>query len=289
MRGATRGDGERGEDVTQNLRTIDAVPLRVRIDDGEASATRCSRCAARCTSPSPGSRASTRRRSRRGRRRRRTHGTRRPGRCASSTRRVTAARPLSLWVYGFGAREGDVPGEPVGDAQSGSASTASGRTRTPSGSRRSRRSPRRVARGRSAAADLDYEIDGIVIKVDDLDQQRRLGALHGRPRWARAFKWAPTTAVTTLRKIHIRVGRTGALNPWAELEPVHVGGVTVSNATLHNEEDINRKDIREGDLVDRPARGRRDPAGRRARRASIAPARSGSGCRSAARSAASRS
>ena len=88
-----------------------------------------------------------------------------------------------------------------------------------------------------------------MIKVDDLDQQRRLGALHGRPRWARAFKWAPTTAVTTLRKIHIRVGRTGALNPWAELEPVHVGGVTVSNATLHNEEDINRKDIREGDLV----------------------------------------
>ena len=88
-----------------------------------------------------------------------------------------------------------------------------------------------------------------MIKVDDLDQQRRLGALHERPRWARAFKWAPSTAVTTLRKIHIRVGRTGALNPWAELEPVHVGGVTVSTATLHNEEDINRKDIREGDLV----------------------------------------
>jgi DNA ligase (NAD+) len=88
-----------------------------------------------------------------------------------------------------------------------------------------------------------------VIKVDDLDQQRRLGALHERPRWARAFKWAPMTATTTLRKIHIRVGRTGALNPWAELEPVAVGGVTVSTATLHNEEDINRKDIREGDLV----------------------------------------
>jgi DNA ligase (NAD+) len=98
-------------------------------------------------------------------------------------------------------------------------------------------------------ADLDYEIDGVVIKVDDLDQQRRIGALHGRPRWARAYKWAPSTAITKLNKIHIRVGRTGALNPWAELEPVHVGGVTVSNATLHNEEDINRKDIREGDLV----------------------------------------
>jgi DNA ligase (NAD+) len=73
--------------------------------------------------------------------------------------------------------------------------------------------------------------------------------LHGRPRWARAFKWAPMTAQTTLEKIHIRVGRTGALNPWAQLAPVQVGGVTVSSATLHNEDDINRKDIREGDTV----------------------------------------
>src|SRR6266516_2869983 len=98
-------------------------------------------------------------------------------------------------------------------------------------------------------AELDYEIDGIVIKVDALDQQRRLGSLHGRPRWARAFKWAPMTAQTKLEKIHIRVGRTGALNPWAQLAPVEVSGVTVTSATLHNEEDINRKNIREGDTV----------------------------------------
>src|SRR5947208_10649917 len=97
--------------------------------------------------------------------------------------------------------------------------------------------------------ELDYEIDGVVIKVDSLDQQRRLGALHSRPRWARAFKWAPMTAVTRLHEIRIRVGRTGALNPWAVLEPVEVGGVTVSRATLHNEEDINRKQIRAGDDV----------------------------------------
>ena len=111
-----------------------------------------------------------------------------------------------------------------------------------------------------------------MIKVDSFDQQRRLGALHERPRWARAFKWAPSTAVTTLERIHIRVGRTGALNPWAELEPVQVGGVTVSDATLHNEEDINRKDIREGDLVIVQRAGRRDPPGRRAGRASTGPA-----------------
>ena len=98
-------------------------------------------------------------------------------------------------------------------------------------------------------AELDYEIDGIVIKLDSLPQQRELAALHGRPRWARAFKWAPMTAQTKLLKIHVRVGRTGALNPWAWLEPVEVGGVTVSRATLHNEEDINRKEIRAGDDV----------------------------------------
>ena len=97
--------------------------------------------------------------------------------------------------------------------------------------------------------ELDYEIDGIVIKVDAYDQQERLGALHERPRWARAFKWAPMTATTRLNEIRIRVGRTGNLNPWAVLEPVEVGGVTISRATLHNEEDINRKDIREGDDV----------------------------------------
>jgi DNA ligase (NAD+) len=97
--------------------------------------------------------------------------------------------------------------------------------------------------------ELDYEIDGIVIKVDDYTQQQRLGALHSRPRWARAYKWAPMTATTRLEKIMIRVGRTGALNPWAILQPVEVGGVTISRATLHNEEDINRKEIREGDDV----------------------------------------
>ena len=127
-----------------------------------------------------------------------------------------------------------------------------------------------------------------MIKVDSLDQQRRLGALHARPRWARAFKWAPMTAETTLEQIMIRVGRTGALNPWAMLEPVEVGGVTVSRATLHNEEDINRKEIREGDHVIVQRAGDVipqivGPAG------AHRPGRSSSGCRRTARCAASRS
>ena len=111
-----------------------------------------------------------------------------------------------------------------------------------------------------------------MVKVSSFDQQRRLGTVARDPRWAIAFKFAPTTAVTKLEHIGINVGRTGALNPYAVLEPVEVGGVTVSLATLHNEEDINRKDIREGDTVIVQRAGRRDPAGRRA-----APERTASG------------
>jgi DNA ligase (NAD+) len=244
LRGATRGDGTRGEDVTQNLRTVDAVPLRVLGDDpppllevrgeiyfpltGFARFNDAQVAAGKKPAPNPRNAAA--------------------GSLRQLDPSITRTRPLSLWVYGFGAREGDFP----------STQWEMLEWLREHGFRTNPHAERLEAIEEVAEAcrawearrgDLDYEIDGIVIKVDDLDQQRRLGALHERPRWARAYKWAPTAAVTTLRKIHIRVGRTGALNPWAELEPVHVGGVTVSNATLHNEEDINRKDIREGDLV----------------------------------------
>jgi DNA ligase (NAD+) len=97
--------------------------------------------------------------------------------------------------------------------------------------------------------DLDYEIDGVVVKINDYDVQRSLGVVGREPRWSIAFKFAPTTAVTKLVEIGVNVGRTGNLIPFAVLEPVHVGGVTVSKATLHNEEDLARKDIREGDQV----------------------------------------
>lgn len=97
--------------------------------------------------------------------------------------------------------------------------------------------------------DLPFEIDGLVIKVDDLDQQKRLGATSKSPRWAIAYKYAAEQARTRLLAIKVQVGRTGVLTPVAELEPVFLAGTTVSRATLHNEEDIARKDIREGDLV----------------------------------------
>ena len=96
---------------------------------------------------------------------------------------------------------------------------------------------------------LDFEIDGVVIKVSDFELQRRLGAVGRDPRWAVAWKFPPTTAKTRLIAVHWNVGKFGDLHPFAELEPVHVGGVTVRMATLHNEEDLARKDLREGDEV----------------------------------------
>jgi DNA ligase (NAD+) len=161
---------------------------------------------------------------------------------------ITASRPLSLWIYGVGVREGveaDTQWETLQWLREHGFRTNPHAERLDS----IEEVARRCADWETARIDLDYEIDGIVIKVDSLEQQAELGALHSKPRWARAYKWAPMTTTTRLNKIAIRVGRTGALNPWAMLEPVEVGGVTVSRATLHNEEDINRKDIREGDDV----------------------------------------
>jgi DNA ligase (NAD+) len=244
VRGATRGDGSRGEDVTVNLRTIDAIPLSMLGGD----APPVLEVRGEVYMPLSGFRAFNEEMTAQG-----LKTAPNPRNFAAGSLRqldpsITASRPLSIWVYGSGYREGvefethmealewlrrhgfrtNPHVERVGSIEEVAELCAAWETRR---------------------KELDYEIDGVVVKVDSLDQQRRLGALHERPRWARAFKWAPMTAQTKLVRIHIRVGRTGALNPWAQLDPVEVGGVTVATATLHNEEDINRKDIREGDTV----------------------------------------
>jgi DNA ligase (NAD+) len=244
VRGATRGDGERGEDVTANLRTIEAIPLRmlgdapparvevrgeiyfplegfVRFNEAQLAAGK---------KPAPNARNAA------------------AGSLRQLNPAVTAERPLSIFVYGIGVLEGV---ELASQWEALDWLRAHGYRTNPDAQRLE--TIDEVADACIAweerRADLGYEIDGIVIKVDSFDQQRRLGTLHGRPRFARAFKWAPTSAVTRLKAIHVRVGRTGVLNPLAELEAVHVGGVTVTSATLHNEDDIRRKDIRVGDLV----------------------------------------
>ncbi len=245
VRGATRGDGARGEDVTANLKTIGAIPLQLHGDGapppllevrGEVylPITAFRRlnehlvAEGRKVAPNPRNAAA--------------------GSLRQLDPRITASRSLSIWVYGLGHREGlelDTQTDLLLWLREHGFRT------NPFAERHETiESAARVsAEWEHRRIDLDYEIDGIVIKVDSLEQQVRLGALHERPRWARAYKWAPMTAQTRLMRIHIRVGRTGNLNPWARLEPVEVGGVTVQQATLHNEEDINRKDIREGDTV----------------------------------------
>jgi DNA ligase (NAD+) len=244
VRGATRGDGEIGEDVTINLRTIQAIPLRMLGD----AVPDLIEVRGEVYMPLSGFRALNERLVAEGKK-----PTPNPRNAAAGSLRqkdssITAARPLSFWAYGIGLHEGahlashwqtlqwlkehGFPINPFAQRLESIEDVA-----------------KQCAAWERRRTELDYEIDGIVIKVDDYEQQRRLGALHQRPRWARAFKWAPMTATTRLTKIMVRVGRTGALNPWALMEPVEVGGVVVSRATLHNEEDINRKDIREGDDV----------------------------------------
>jgi DNA ligase (NAD+) len=245
VQGATRGDGVQGEDVTPNLRTIGAIPLQM-VGDGAPAQLEVR---GEVYMPLSGFRAANERLVAEGKATWPNPRNAAAGSLRQKDPSITASRPLSIWVYGTGHREG---------LERLVTHWETLQWLREHGFRTNPYAERLESIEAVAAAcrewelrrtELDYEIDGIVIKVDSFDQQRRLGSLHERPRWARAFKWAPMTAVTRLNEIKIRVGRTGALNPWALLEPVEVGGVTISRATLHNEEDINRKDIRVGDDV----------------------------------------
>jgi DNA ligase (NAD+) len=243
-RGATRGDGYQGEDVTVNLRTIPSVPLKMR-GNGHPNVAEVR---GEVYMPISGFRELNERVAELGQKLAPNPRNAAAGSLRQKDSSITASRPLAVWIYSLGAVDGlDL----ATHSETLDWLRDHGFRVNPFAERHeSIEAVAEVCRvWETKRIELDYEIDGIVVKVDSFDQQQRLGALHGRPRWARAYKWAPMTAQTRLNKIHIRVGRTGALNPWAALEPVQVGGVTVSTATLHNEEDINRKDIREGDDV----------------------------------------
>lgn len=243
-RGATRGDGQIGEDVTHNLRTIGAIPLRIdgagvppllevrgevymSLSDFQALNERRAE-AGQSTFMNPRNAAA--------------------GTVRQLDPRLAAQRPLSFWAYGIGAVDGLAfashhdalgwlkdHGFPVNDdiVRLTSEDAVVGRCEA------------WLAR----RGELDFEIDGVVVKVDDVEQQRRLGSVGRDPRWAIAWKFPPTTAVTHLHDIMWNVGKFGDLHPFAALEPVAVGGVTVKLATLHNEEDLARKDLRVGDDV----------------------------------------
>src|SRR5918994_4063931 len=242
VRGATRGNGEVGEDVTHNLRTIGSIPLR--FDD----APPVIEVRGEVYMSLPDFAALNERRAAAG-----LSTFMNPRNSAAGTIRqldpkLAAERPLSMWCYGIGATEG-ISFTSHWDALQWLKEHG---FRVNDDVKRLTTEDEVVARceaWRERRGDLDFEIDGVVVKVDDLELQRRLGAVGRDPRWAVAWKFPPTTARTLLHSVQWNVGKFGDLHPFAVLEPVGVGGGTVKLATLHNEEDLARKDIRSGDEV----------------------------------------
>ncbi len=245
VQGATRGDGETGEDITHNLRTIKALPMKLRGDRpppvlevrGEVfmplagferfNAAAIARGEKSFVNPRNAAAGSLR----------------------QLDPKMTAARPLDVFIYGLGMVEGG--GLPAHHSEILQALRQWGFKICPQS---------RVVEGADGCLDyfremgtlrakLPYQIDGVVYKVDDIELQKRLGFVSRAPRWAVAHKFPAEEALTTVRGIEFQVGRTGALTPVARLEPAFVGGVTVSNATLHNMDELTRKDVRVGDTV----------------------------------------
>lgn len=244
--GATRGDGETGEDVTQNLRTIRSIPLVLRAGNAPLPArleargevyiekARFAELNRRLEAAGEEPFANPR------------------NAAAGSLRqldpRITAARPLQILLYGVGLVEGPPLATYCEELQLLEAL----------GFRVVQ--PRRLCRSLEETAafwremnerreDMPFEMDGVVLKVDRLDQQARLGVRSRSPRYSVAYKFPPRQATTVVRDIEVQVGRTGALTPVARLEPVKVAGVEISNATLHNQDEVDRKDVRVGDTV----------------------------------------
>jgi DNA ligase (NAD+) len=242
VRGATRGNGEVGEDVTHNLRTVPTIPLR--IDDAPAVLEVRGEVYMSLSDFA----ALNERRAEQG-----LSTFMNPRNSAAGTIRqldpkLAAERPLSMWCYGVGITEG-IAFERHYDALMWLREHG---FRVNDGVALLDSENEVVAQclaWEERRGQLDFEIDGCVVKVNDFALQRRLGVVGRDPRWAIAWKFPPTTAITRLHDVQWNVGKFGDLHPFAVLEPVHVGGVTVKLATLHNEEDIVRKDIRPGEDV----------------------------------------
>ncbi len=244
VRAATRGDGETGEDVTQNVRMVGSIPLRLcgdapavlevrgeiymRRDDFEAFNARALAAGEKLlVNPRNGAAGSIR----------------------QLDPAVTRKRPLSFFAYGIGEIGGWVPPpthSALLDALLGFGLPVCAERIVAQGAQSLAGFHRQVAARRMT---LPFDIDGVVYKVNSLALQARLGFVSREPRWAVAHKYPAQEALTELLEIEIQVGRTGALTPVARLAPVFVGGVTVTNATLHNEDEIRRKDLRIGDTV----------------------------------------
>lgn len=244
VRAATRGDGEVGEDVTHTVRTIRSVPLRLADGAPELLEVR-----GEVYMPRAGFEAFNRRARERGEKELVNPRNAAAGSVRQQDPRLAAARPLAFFAYGIGecslARLADTHSgvlvrlRDYGLPVSVLADTAIGAEGCLA----------YFARIGAARRSLGYDIDGVVYKVDRLDWQQELGFVSRAPRWAIAHKFPAEEALTRLLAVDVQVGRTGAITPVARLEPVFVGGATVSNATLHNFEELARKDLRPGDTV----------------------------------------
>ncbi len=245
VRGATRGDGTRGEDITHNVRTIPSIPLRLLGEalpdvlevrgeifmslEGFAELNAEARREGGKTFVNPRNAAA--------------------GSLRQLDPKLTAKRPLEFYAYGIGGQRGLEFPERHSEILAtlrGFGLRISPLNRVVSGVDGCQSYYDAIGKRRSS---LSYEIDGVVFKVDRLDYQSALGFVSRAPRWAVAYKFPAHEEMTVLRDIEFQVGRTGALTPVARLEPVFVGGVTVSNATLHNMDEVARKDVRPGDTV----------------------------------------
>ena len=244
VKAATRGDGRIGEDITANVRTVREVPRRLQGDDppavievrGEmylpikAFQELNDQFLAAGQRPMANPRNAA------------------AGSLRQKDPKVTASRPLRFWVHSFGAAEGV-----SFDSHLGFLAWAAkeGLPVPPTTERRDSIEGVKdfLHHWEERRHSVDWEIDGAVIKVDQTDLQRQLGATSHAPRWAIAYKFPPEERTTVLRKIDVHTGRTGKVTPFAVLEPVVIGGVTVTYATLHNEDEVRRKDVRPGDVV----------------------------------------
>jgi DNA ligase (NAD+) len=243
-KGATRGDGTTGEDITANVRTVRSVPTRLQISDPPPVLE----ARGEIYLPVKAFEELNEQLTERGQRPFANPRNAAAGSLRQKDPAVTASRPLKLWTHGLGyaagvrfeshsrslewMREAGLPVAPtteVIDALDGVFDY--------------------IKRWENDRHSVDWEIDGVVIKVDQVAFQEELGATSHAPRWAIAFKFPPEERTTQLRKIAIHIGRTGKATPFAFLEPVFVGGVTVSTATLHNANEVRRKDVRDKDTV----------------------------------------
>ena len=244
VQAATRGDGRIGEDITANVRTVRGVPARLLMDDppevievrGEMylPVRAFEALNEQLTAADQRAFANPRNAA--------------AGSLRQKDPKVTASRPLRMWVHSFGAAEGVSFASHLGflDWAAKAGLPAAPTTELRESIDGVKGFLRHWEEHRHS---IDWEIDGTVIKVDQTELQQRLGATSHAPRWAIAYKFPPEERTTILRSIDVHTGRTGKVTPFAVLEPVFVGGVTITYATLHNEDEVHRKDVRKGDTV----------------------------------------